>query len=232
MPLSYCAKIVHDYDYDRYLCTLFAPVHCREAWLALFAFDHEIAAIGQTVSEEMVGFVKFAWWRDALDKIYTTQPAPQHPVVEELTRVIYAYRLPRTPFDALLEARLQDLQKEPFEHTQEVLSYGRETSGNIFRLCAIAANMPFSALLENLGIVWALIDILRADDDSQVELLNLAKQHLAAPASKEYKQTKPFKPFLQRCEFRLQRLLQNTEDTNPYRLRLKLMFKLWLGSFV
>ena len=236
MPLSYCARLVRDHDYNRYLCTLFTPAHNREAWFTLFAFNHEIAVIGETVSEEMVGFVRFAWWRDALDKIYATQLAPKHPVAEALARVIYAYRLPRGPFDILLAARTQDVQQEQFATFADLTAYCRETSGALLRLCAIAANLPVSPALDDLGIAWALIGMARAqsqtDGISTAELINAARQHLETARTEKKGTMKSFAAFIHTCEFYLQRLTRNKEYKSRPTERLKLIVTLSLRSLI
>src|SRR5689334_8352843 len=109
--LSYCGDIVRTYDHDRYLCALFAPEAVRESWFALFAFNHELAAIPESVSEEMLGFIRFAWWREALDEIYLHKTPRSHPVVHALEHAIHEHKLPRAPFDSLLDAREARLSK-------------------------------------------------------------------------------------------------------------------------
>ena len=60
--LSYCAALTRQHNRPRYLCSLFAPAEVREGWFSLFAFVHEIENIAHKVGEEMVGFVRYAWW--------------------------------------------------------------------------------------------------------------------------------------------------------------------------
>ena len=59
--------IARDGDLDRYVSALFAPGACREHLFALYAFNVELARIGDQVSEPQLGEIRLQWWRDALD---------------------------------------------------------------------------------------------------------------------------------------------------------------------
>jgi len=228
--------VVRDHDYDRYLCTLFAPARVREAWFTLFAFNHEIAVIAEMVSEEMIGLMRFAWWREALDKIYTGNPVHSHPVAEALAQVIHAHRLPRAPFDAMLAARTFDLQQEQFATFAELESYCRDTSAALLQLCSIAANMPVTPSLDDLGIAWALIGMARLqsrnDTVSTAELISAAERHLQAARLQRHKLLRAFAPFLDACEFYLKRLRSNKENRHPHSGRLRLILTLWLKGLI
>ncbi len=64
--LSACGRIVRENDPDRFFCTLFAPPAKREALFALYAFNHELARVAESVSEPMLGEIRLQWWREAL----------------------------------------------------------------------------------------------------------------------------------------------------------------------
>ncbi len=227
LPLSYCAGLVRQHDHDRYLCALFAPAQVREAWFALFAFNHEIAIIAEIVSEEMIGFIRFAWWREALDEIYGNQKLRKHPVVEALAQTIHAHHLPRALLDMMLAARANDLEQEPFNDFAELENYCRDTSATLLQLCAIAAEKPVTPALEHLGVAWALIGIARTGSTiaAKEELLAAAEEHLHFVREEGVTSLHIFKSFYYAAQFYLKRLRSGKQSS-----RLRLTFLLWLKS--
>jgi len=221
MPHSYCATLVRTHDYDHYLCALFAPVHVRETWFALFAFNYEIAAIAERVNEEMAGLLRFAWWREALDQIYAGGAVPHHPVVEALARVVREHHLPRALFDTMLAARAEDVYGERFTDFAALEQYCRDTSSGLLQLCASVAGVPATPALESLGVAWALIAMARLKEGDRTELLHAAATHLKAV--QQMQDSLPlFMPFAQVCEFYLNQL-QKSKSTH----RLLLVLTLW-----
>jgi len=65
--LEACAALVRRADPDRYFASLFAPAEIRPYLFALYAFNHELARIGETVHEPMMGQIRLQWWREAID---------------------------------------------------------------------------------------------------------------------------------------------------------------------
>lgn len=68
------AEQVRRSDYERYVTVLFASMPKRQALWVLYAFNCEINRIHTTVTEPMMGLVRFQWWRDAIAKVYEGQP--------------------------------------------------------------------------------------------------------------------------------------------------------------
>ncbi len=221
--MNYCANLVRTHDYDRYLCALFAPPAVRAAWCVLFAFNHEIASIAEIVSEEMIGYIRLAWWREALDEIYAGKPVRKHPVAEALAEVIHRYDLPRSEFDMLLQARAHDFQTEPFADMAALTEYCRNTSATLLRLCAIVAKVPVSEALDELGTGWAFAGLARSAKEnlpaSFAELATQAKSHL----EKAREVAKIFRPFLRVARFYTRRLEAN-KSTARWRVVMHLLF--------
>jgi phytoene synthase len=53
-------------DRDRYLSVLYAPAAVRPALLALHGIDLEMASVVVGTTEPMIGEIRLAWWREAL----------------------------------------------------------------------------------------------------------------------------------------------------------------------
>ena len=158
-----CADIVRSVDYDRYLSVLFAPSEKRAALFALYAFNFEVAKTAETVSDPTIGLIRLQWWREALDGIYAGSPR-RHEVVEPLSDAIRAHLLPRALFDALIDAREQDLSPAPFALLSELETYADATSGNLMRLAAriLGGGDVFDGRARAFGIAYAITGLLRA----------------------------------------------------------------------
>src|SRR5712692_11899062 len=99
------AALVHRHDRDRYQTALFAPASRREALLALYAFNYEIARVRESVTEPMLGQIRLQWWREAIAAAFESGPVRNHIVVEPLTAIIRELALSRPHFERLIDAR-------------------------------------------------------------------------------------------------------------------------------
>lgn len=106
----YCFTLVRNQAPDLYLMALCAPVESRSSLIALYAFVAEIRNIRHVVREVMLGRIRFAWWREALEEIYAGQPARNHPILEELAVIIPKYQLAQTEFEKILAAENERME--------------------------------------------------------------------------------------------------------------------------
>lgn len=162
--LSYCAAEVRRADYDRFLTVLFAPAAARERLFALYAFNHEIAKVRETVREPMLGQIRLQWWREAIGGIYGGAPR-KHEVAEALGAAVAASQPSRAAFDALIDAREFDLAGRAPDTLAALEAYCEGTSAQLLFLAAdmLGAKAEGTrAALRPLGIAWALIGLIRA----------------------------------------------------------------------
>src|SRR5947209_10312129 len=110
---SSLAALVRRHDRDRYQTALFAPARCRDALLALYAFNYEIARVRETITQPMLGQIRLQWWREVLDAAYAGAPPRNHLVAVALTAAIREFGLTRRPFDRLVDTRERDLVNDP-----------------------------------------------------------------------------------------------------------------------
>lgn len=69
------------YDNDKYLAVLFAPKDKKAALAALFNYHYQVSQIPLEVSEQMIGMIKFQWWRDVFEEIKEDRPPRPHPIL-------------------------------------------------------------------------------------------------------------------------------------------------------
>lgn len=160
--LSSYAQTVRAHDPDRWLASLFAPAPLRADWCVLFAFNHEIAIIAETVSEEMIAHIRYAWWRELLDEACAGTPPRPHPLAAPIAHLIHRHALPRTLFDRLLDAREHAFHSEPPQDPESLALYCRDTSGALMQLCAACAGEADGDAALTLGVDWGLIGTARA----------------------------------------------------------------------
>ncbi len=161
---SYCAEIVRRADYDRYLTALFAPAAARERLFALYAFNHEIAKVRETVSEPMIGQIRLQWWREAIAGIHEGKPR-NHAVVEALAAAAATAHPPRAGFEALIDAREFDLAGRAPATMAELEAYCEGSSAQLLWLAAAMlgdSDATAREALGHLGIAWALTGLVRA----------------------------------------------------------------------
>src|ERR1700742_1024834 len=112
-PFEACAKAVRKYDPDRYFSALFAPADKRPFLFALYALNHELAHVGESIREPMIGEIRLQWWRETLEGARTGTPRP-HDVARAMAATFAKVDLPAALIAAIIDARSFDLNRGPF----------------------------------------------------------------------------------------------------------------------
>lgn len=160
--------LVREQDHDRYLTALYAPADARPALFALFAFNVELARIREHVSEPMIGEIRLAWWREAVEGAYAGAPRA-HPVVEALARFVVPRQVPADLLIACIDARLSDIYGEQPATLDDLVAYADNSGGALAQAVLHALAGPTgapssaqSAAVRAIGRAWALTGIVRA----------------------------------------------------------------------
>jgi len=115
-PATTLDEQVRAADIDRWLSSRFvADVQLREDLIALYAFEAELMAIPTRVTQPMLAEMRYVWWREQMDGVFTGVARKGHPVLEALTDVVGRHGLERAPFDALIEAQIGRVHGEPHD---------------------------------------------------------------------------------------------------------------------
>ncbi len=154
-------------DPERALVVAHAPRDARPALTALFALDERMGAIVATTTEPMIGLMRLAWWREALEKL-DHDPAPAEPLLRDIATHI----LPHGVFGASLGA-IEDgwaalLDEE--DQARAVARHGRERGRWLFAAAATILGVQDS----RLGIAgegWALADLAHRHSKEEVRAL-------------------------------------------------------------
>jgi len=159
---DYCTDQVRLYDYHRYFAAAFAPEDIRRALMALYAFNLEIAATRERVSEALLGQMRLQWWRETIGGIYNGT-VRNHAVAEEIARAVEACDLLQDGFERMIDGRMFDLEEEPPEDINALTNYVSATSGALTRLAMdICGQNDHGDDAEIVGRYWGIAGLLRA----------------------------------------------------------------------
>jgi len=150
-------------DPPRYFSALFAPKEKRGFLFALYAFNHEIARVGESVREPMMGEIRLQWWRETIEAARAGNPR-NHDVALALAEVFASVDLPQNLFDAMIDARSFDIHPDTFTDYAALEAYADATSGSLMKLAArvLVAGDAHDAQAREAGIAYALAGLLRA----------------------------------------------------------------------
>lgn len=148
-------------DEDRYHASLFAPADKRKALFALYAFHHEIARAAESAREPMMHAIRLQWWREALERVRGGKPRP-HETVTALAELFAEYDLPAELFEAIIDAREDDVADVTFPNLPALEKYCDATGGNLMRLAARVLGEANDDLAHLAGVTHAMAGILRA----------------------------------------------------------------------
>jgi phytoene synthase len=162
---AHAAEALRAGDHDRYLSTLILPPQHRDAVTALYAFNADVAAIRDRISNPAPGEVRLQWWSDALDG-QEHGAIRQNPVADALLQTIKRYNLPSGTLLRLIGARRFDLYDDPMPDLQTFEGYAGETASTLYQLAAMILNdgkmVETGDAAGHLGVAHAIVGHLRA----------------------------------------------------------------------
>jgi phytoene synthase len=161
--LKACEAMVRKHDPDRYFSALFAPEDRRPLLFALYAFNHELARVGETVHEPMLGEIRLQWWRETVEAAHDLHQRG-HDVAHALVEVFASVGPPLELFETMIDAREFDVLPESFPDMAALEAYADATSGNLMRLAArvLGGGEESDAFAKEVGIAYGLAGVLRS----------------------------------------------------------------------
>jgi phytoene synthase len=160
---GYIQELVKAGDQDRYWAGLLMAPPSQDHLFALYAFNIELARIGEQVREPQIGEIRLQWWRDALD-------APDgaltgNPVADALRTARTAHGLPMPLLAGMIDARGLDVERASIATPQELEAHLIATAGAVFRLGAWIADSRdehAARASEAAGLCYGLVGLMRA----------------------------------------------------------------------
>jgi phytoene synthase len=175
-------------DPDRYRSALLADEAGQARLLVIYGFHSELAKIPELVSETMIGEIRYQWWRDAIDEIYSGKTVRAHEITTPLSQLINETALPRFWIDRLIDGRARDLDPAPFADIAAARDYARVTSGVLMQIASFVLNPDFdSDAALTAGEAWGLTGLARSYRYYHTGMLsNLEFNALKAAAKESY----------------------------------------------
>jgi phytoene synthase len=142
-------------DPERALAVAYAPADRRPALAALFALDERFGQVVASTSEPMIGLMRLAWWREALEKL-DRDPAPAEPLLQLVAAELLARGLSGNRLAAIEHGWSALVDGEPDE--EAIARHGRERGGNLFAAAGLLLGADDPRLV-TAGEIWALADL-------------------------------------------------------------------------
>ncbi|MBL4864553.1 MAG: squalene/phytoene synthase family protein, partial [Rhodobiaceae bacterium] len=111
---QYCLDQLRRFDHDRYLAILLTPEDVRAPLCALYAFESEMARIPHSVSEPMLGEIRYQWWRETFQKM-TPGEEPSHEIVGAVSETFMGSGVDPAALIPLIDSRALELTEDPFD---------------------------------------------------------------------------------------------------------------------
>ena len=161
--LSYSAAQVRAQDLDRFHLALCAPATVQEAWLALAAFNLELARTASRVTDANLGRIRLQWWREVLEELAGQGPVRAHQVALALAE--YRPRLNLKLLHEMVDARERDLRldEQPWADAADLSAYLAQTQGALLAAQALGLDLgEAEGLARHLGCAHGFVVQARA----------------------------------------------------------------------
>jgi phytoene synthase len=154
------AQSVRAADPDRYFAALFVPAAQRPHLFALYAFNHEVARIAETVREPMLGAIRLEWWRETAEQAARGAPR-NHDVARGLAALFQTHAVELSALEGIIAARAFDSSAERFADFSGLEAYLDATGGAVMRAaCVILGGDP--GIARPAALAYGLAGLLRS----------------------------------------------------------------------
>ena len=172
--MRYVMDQARQLDPDRHFMAMLAPAIHRRHLMTLIAFSAEIGAVRASVSEPMIGQMKFAWWRDLLTALEEGKSAPKgHPLSQALERLLLETALHPHDLVTLVDAREAELLDQDLTSAKALQQHVRASCVPLMHgICTLLSGEPGPSAADQLsefhGFVRALAALSAEAEQSAV----------------------------------------------------------------
>lgn len=103
----YCQRQLRESSRYAYLRALFIAEPVRAEVMGLLALSAELSRIPGLVSEEMIGHIRFAWWREAVEELTQGGEVRPHPVLQALAPLVDKGRVAPQALENMVNAHAE-----------------------------------------------------------------------------------------------------------------------------
>ena len=133
------------------------------AYLAIRAFNNEVARIADLVSNPTIGAIRMQFWRDVINSSFDAQP-PAEPVAVLLASVLENYTLNKSWFLRVINTRERYLTNPPYTNLTDLEAYAENTYSTLLYLTLSAYplnSITMDHLASHIGKAAGICAILR-----------------------------------------------------------------------
>lgn len=133
------------------------------AYLAVRAFNIEVARIADVVSNPTIGVMRMQFWRDAINSTFNARP-PAEPVAVLLASVLQDHPLKKSWFLRVINARERYLTNPPYTNLADLEAYAENTYSTLLYLTLSAYplnSITMDHLASHIGKAAGICAILR-----------------------------------------------------------------------
>lgn len=144
-------------DPERALTLVYAPARVRSALAALWRLDERLGSTVATTTEPMIGAIRLAWWREALEALDQRGP-PDEPLLGEIAGTLLPLGISGAELAAMEAGWAALLEGDPPDE-EAMERHGRLRGRLLFGLAAKILGHEGSEEAAIAGEGWALIDL-------------------------------------------------------------------------
>lgn len=168
---KYCLDLLRKYDTPSSLLMPYIPSHARDAYIALRAFNIDVARTADTTSTPTIGSMRLQFQRDAITKSLAGTP-PKQPVALLLAKAAddLAYqtdnkgKFSKSWFMRMIDTREKYLSNPPYPDLAALESYAENTYSTLLYLTLQAlpmASLTADHVASHIGKATGIATVLR-----------------------------------------------------------------------
>ena len=156
-------------DPERALTLVYAPAPVRPALAGLWRLDERLGSVVATTREPMIGAIRLAWWREALEALDRGGP-PDEPLLREIAGTLLPLGISGAELAAIEAGWAALLEGDPPD-ADAIERHGKLRGRLLFGLAARLLGQGGSEEAAIAGEGWALIDLGSRIRDPQAAAL-------------------------------------------------------------
>jgi len=118
---AYCAHLTASHYENFSVVTWLTPREHRPAFQSIYAFCRWSDDLGDEIGDPARSVELLKWWRGELRAMYQDQA--RHPVMVALAETVASYKIPIDPFEALIDAFVQDQTVTEYQTFSQLVDY-------------------------------------------------------------------------------------------------------------
>ena len=135
--LAYCAGLTASHYENFSVVTWLTPREYRPAFQSIYAFCRWSDDLGDEIGDPARSLQLLDWWRGELRSLY--QGEARHPVMIALREIVARYDIPIEPFEALIDAFVQDQSVTEYVTYAQLLDYCTRSANPVGHLVLYVA---------------------------------------------------------------------------------------------